>query len=92
MRSFLGISKKCKTQVIKFEATYDQEVGPLSMKEYHVKVIKLVEHYHDFYGITCEAKEGGNKQYIAMAELKVSPSNPNFTLLDDYNSWFWNYR
>jgi hypothetical protein len=37
--------------VFPFEATYDQEVGPLSMKEYHVKVIKLAEHYHDFYGI-----------------------------------------
>ncbi|WP_243290946.1 calcium-binding protein [Bacillus sp. FJAT-47783] len=44
--------------VFPFEATYDQEVGSFSMKENHVKVIKLSEHCDEFYGIICEAKVG----------------------------------
>lgn len=78
--------------VFPFTASYERESGPFSSRTYDVKVTGLDEYIDDFYGLICSAKIGRKTWHIAMGELEVSSGDPNYRFLDDYNTWFWNYR
>lgn len=78
--------------IFPFAASYEREVGPFSSETYNVKVTGLDEYIDDFYGLVCSVKLGRKTQHIAMGELEVSSGDPNYCFLDDYNTWFWNYR
>ena len=43
-------------------------------------------------GIPCVARLGKQVVTLALAELKVLRGKPNRQLIEDYCSWFWNYR
>ncbi|UOF91701.1 calcium-binding protein [Fodinisporobacter ferrooxydans] len=76
-----------------FEATFDLETGPFETTSHRVKVIGLEDMIDDFYGLLCTAKEGRRKRIVAVAEpLVLAKTDPNYQLIDDYLSWFCNYR
>ncbi|WP_353948398.1 calcium-binding protein [Sporolactobacillus sp. Y61] len=78
--------------VFPFTASYERETGFLSAKTYEVRVTGLDEEIDDFYGLICSVKIGRKRRYIPIGNLKVSLDTPNDHLIDDYNTWFWNYR
>ncbi|WP_240414672.1 calcium-binding protein [Paenibacillus periandrae] len=75
-----------------FAAVFEQETGPFDSITHQVKVIGLEEDYDDFYGLLCEVKEGRKKRIVELDELRVEEKDPNYKLIDDYSSWFCNYR
>ena len=46
----------------------------------------------DEYGILCEARMEGQVVNLAVGELEVTKGKSNRKLIEDYCSWFWNYR
>lgn len=75
-----------------FDAVYDSETGQLKSITSQMTTVGLYEDADEFYGLLCEAKEGRSNMVVPLAELIVSESNPNFVFIDDYLTWFWNYR
>jgi hypothetical protein len=75
-----------------FAAVFDQETGPFDSITHQVKVIGLEEDCDDFYGLLCTAKEGRKKRIVTLAELSIQEKGPNYTIIEDYLSWFSNYR
>ena len=46
----------------------------------------------DMYGLLCDARMGKRKVVVPLGELEVPVGKPNRPLVEDYCSWFWNYR
>ena len=79
-----------------FEAIHTPEKG-YSRREQLVNVLDLaVDNKYDIddhYGLFCIARQGRSDLELPLAEIQVkSKKNINCQLVDDYNSWFWNYR
>lgn len=55
-------------------------------------IVGLDEDADEFYGLLCEGKEVSRNVVVPLAELIVNETDPNFVFIDDYLSWFWNYR
>jgi hypothetical protein len=79
-----------------FQAEYSQETGPFENIDYDIVVTKVLEVEEsadpEFYGLFCEAKQGNRKIVIPLAEVEIKGKTKNRQLVDNYNSWFWNYR
>lgn len=78
--------------VFPFEAVYDQETGPINSVTRKVIIASLDEEVDEFYGLFCQGKEGRCNVTVPLAELTVSEADPNYHFIDDYLTWFWNYR
>ena len=46
----------------------------------------------DKYGLLCDARMGHRKVVLPVGELEVTKGKVNRRLIEDYRSWFWNYR
>ena len=46
----------------------------------------------DKYGLLCDARMDHRKVVVPVGELEVTKGKANRQLIDDYCSWFWNYR
>ncbi|MFT8319005.1 MAG: calcium-binding protein [Sporolactobacillus sp.] len=90
LETYLNYLKK--HLIFPFAASYERETGFLSAKTYDVKVMGLNDEIDDFYGLICAVKLGRKKRYIPMGDLEVRSDDPNYHLIDDYNTWFWNFR
>jgi hypothetical protein len=77
-----------------FSASYEQEVGPLSVAEYDVNCIRLDQEMKvdEFYGILVECRQGRKKVIIALADIDVYEEGTNSALIEMYHHWFWTYR
>jgi hypothetical protein len=77
-----------------FSASYDQEVGPLSVAEFDVNCIRLDQEIKvdEFYGVMVECRQGRKKAIVPLADIDVNEEGTNFTLTEMYHSWFWTYR
>ncbi|MEW9674636.1 calcium-binding protein [Lentibacillus sp. L22] len=77
-----------------FRATYEGETGPLSFTEYELNCLQLDQEiqFEEFYGILVECREGRKKTIWELADIVVDEENVNYQLIDDYQTWFWNYR
>ena len=54
-------------------------------------LIKSLSHIVDMYGIIASIRLNGKKYATPLCELEViDKTNPNFQLIDDYNTWFAN--
>lgn len=75
-----------------FDAVYDHETGQPNSMTSRITVVGLQEDADEFYGVLCEGKEGRSNMVVPLADLIVGESDPNFVFIDDYLTWFWNYR
>ncbi|WP_407269657.1 DUF6398 domain-containing protein [Radiobacillus sp. PE A8.2] len=77
-----------------FSATYQQDVGPLSVAEYDVNCLRLdqIMEFDEFYGIYIECRQERKKVTVTLAEIEVDEENPNYALIQLYQAWFWKYR
>lgn len=75
-----------------FEAVYDRETGSLKRTTFKMTIVGLDDDADEFYGLLCEGKEGRRNAVVPLAELIVGETDPNFVCIDDYLTWFWNYR
>jgi hypothetical protein len=46
----------------------------------------------DKYGLLCDARMDRRKAVLPVGELEVTKGKANRQLIEDYRSWFWNYR
>lgn len=87
----------CENLELPFTATFEEETGPMESTQYLVKITSLLDFEdHDdleFDGLYGKGKQGREEIVIPLAELTVTEEESrNFQLIDDYCSWFWNYR
>ena len=79
-----------------FEAEHSEETGPLEETAYSVIVLGLLDPEEDppdeDYGIFCKARQGRRIIDLPLAELEPREGEPNHQHIDDYSSWFWDYR
>lgn len=77
-----------------FPASFEEEVGPLSLAEYDLKCVRLDQEMKvdEFYGILVECRQGKEKVIVPLAAIDVATDNPNFSLIELYQEWFWTYR
>ncbi len=76
-----------------FEVKYHPEYG----RPEKVKVIGLGDpdeepEIDDMYGLFCEARLERRVGTLPLGELEVPTGKANRQLINDYSSWFWNYR
>lgn len=76
-----------------FRVTNERQVG-LFLIEEHIDYIQLEQEMkvHDLYGILVESIEKKKKIFIPLAEMNLDEKHENFTLVNDYQNWFWNYQ
>lgn len=64
----------------------------------YLDTYKLIHLITDFkmwseIGVAVQRMEDGKKFELSLSELKATDNLcKNYQLLDDYSSWFWNYR
>jgi len=46
----------------------------------------------EFDGIFCKTRKGTFEVNLPLVELEVPQGSPNFQWIEDYWSWFWNWR
>jgi hypothetical protein len=46
----------------------------------------------EFDGIFCKTRKGTFEVNLPLVELEVPQGSPNFQQIEDYWSWFWNWR
>ena len=72
---------------------FTQETAPLHNESKSIVLHKLSSNYNDFYGLLAEGKIGHKNAVISLAEFEVEDGKSlNFQLIDDYKTWFENYR
>ena len=72
---------------------FTQETTPLHNESKSIVLHKLSSNYDDFYGLLAEGKIGNKTAVVSLAEFEVEDgSSLNFQLIDDYKTWFENYR
>lgn len=75
------------------KGTFTKETAPLHNESYSIVLYSLSSNYDDFYGLLAEGKIGNKNAAVSLAEFEVEDENtPNFQLIDDYKTWFENYR
>ncbi|PIY80455.1 MAG: hypothetical protein COY80_02880 [Candidatus Pacebacteria bacterium CG_4_10_14_0_8_um_filter_42_14] len=50
------------------------------------------ENIDEFYGLFCVGRSNEKLVELPLAEILVYEKDKNSTLIDDYTTWFWNYR
>lgn len=78
--------------VFPLQAVYEHEIGPFKSTEVKVRIERFAEEIDEFYGLLCEGREGRRHVVLPLADLNVKETDPNFVFIDDYLTWFWNYR
>lgn len=81
-----------KKLVFPFQAIYEKETGPFEAIDIKLKITQFSEEIDVEYGLLCEGKEGKQQVVVPLADLSVKEKDRNFVLIDDYLTWFWNYR
>lgn len=81
-----------KQLVFPLQAVYEHEIGPFKSTEVKVRIERFAEEIDEFYGLLCEGWEGRRHVVLPLADLNVKKTDPNFVFIDDYLTWFWNYR
>jgi hypothetical protein len=82
-----------KNFVFPIQGTYDQETGPLQHTTHPVIIKNLSEDIDEFYGIYVEGAAGKKNVEIPLADFDCNTTDQrNFQCIDDYKTWFWNYR
>ncbi|WP_410511861.1 calcium-binding protein [Paenibacillus sp. BR2-3] len=81
-----------KELVFPLQAVHENETGPFESAAVKVTITQLAEEIDENYGLLCEGKEGKRHVVMPLAELSVKETDPNFVFIDDYLTWFWNYR
>lgn len=78
--------------VCPFAARYHESVEGLEETVHSVRVLELLDpaKYPSSDGLLCRAMRGDELVTVPLAELEVSPRNPNHQLVEDYWYWFWN--
>lgn len=80
-----------------FEAVWESEARPLSMRRQQVTVLGLGDpdegfRIEEMYGLICEIKVGKKRGDAPLGELEGKKRDRNRQLVEDYLSWFWNDR
>lgn len=75
------------------KGTYDQEIGPLETTLCPITILKLHDTVDEFYGILIKGIVGRKNEVIPLAEFTgKTTDHRNFQLIEEYKTWFWNYR
>ncbi len=79
-----------------FAAHYPEPRSSLEEVQYRCIVLELLDPskdiYDDFDGIFCKTRKGQYEINLPLIELEIPQDSPNFQLIEDYWSWFWNWR
>jgi hypothetical protein len=79
-----------------FEAKYSCETGFLKTVYYDIEVTDILNMDDcdgvEFYGLFCRGKRDKRKIIVPLAEVEMKQKGRNKQLIEDYRSWFWNYR
>ncbi len=72
------------------DAKYWSEVDSFQASSRIVKVVALDREmgWDDFDGILCKIRRGETEEIVALANLEIRRSSPNYQLIDDYSEWF----
>ncbi|MFT8872530.1 MAG: calcium-binding protein [Sporolactobacillus sp.] len=81
-----------KRIIFPFTGQYEKETGRLFEDLIEVQVLDVDKRIDDFYGIICLIKIGRKTGYVPLADIEPRSDDANFALIDDYKTWFWNYR
>lgn len=71
---------------------FRHEIGPFKSEVYDVVIKKLDPLYDDFYGLLVEGRSERKKVIIPLVDFELVEEDTNFGLIDDYKSWFCNFR
>jgi hypothetical protein len=79
-----------------FMAEFERETGPEESIRIRIRVHGLEDLEKledDLYGLFCHGRVGRKKWWVPLAEIDVTDKEgPNRQLVEDYSSWFANYR
>ena len=79
-----------------FEANYSYEAGFLKTIYYDIEVTDILNMDEcggvEFYGLFFRGKRDKRKIIVPLAEVEVKQKGRNKQFIEDYRSWFWNYR
>jgi len=82
-----------KKLLFPIQGTFNQETGPLQHTTLPVIIKYLSEDIDKFYGIYAEGIVGKKHVEIPLADFDCDTTDHrNYQLIDDYKTWFWNYR
>lgn len=97
-KKFLTIYRDYLAKHLKFpiKALYAQDVAPFKTTRWLFTVTNLfdLEDSDDpeFYGLFCQGTRGRRMLEVPLATIEVLEDGNNQVLIDDYKSWFENYR
>lgn len=75
------------------KGNFTRETGSFKHVTHNILLGNLENIDEEFYGIFAEGIEKGKTVVIPLAEFEFEKENDiNFQLIDDYKTWFWNYR
>ena len=82
-----------KNLVFPIKGIFDQETGPLQHTSSPVIIKNLSDDIDEFYGVCVEGIAGEKHIEIPLADFDCDTTDHrNYQLIDDYKTWFWNYR
>jgi hypothetical protein len=91
LRIYLDVLEKHLTFPIK--GTYEQEIGPLETTLCPITILKLHDTVDECYGILIKGIVGRKNKVIPLAEFTgKTTDHRNFQVIEEYKTWFWNYR
>lgn len=91
MRTYFCFLTKNLTFPIK--GYFEEETVPMQMEGCPVVLNNLNEDYDYHYGILAEGKMGGKKVVVPLVDFSLeSEDDENFQIIDDYKTWFSNWR
>ena len=72
---------------------FRHETGPFKSEIYDVVIKKLDPLYDDFYGLLVEGRSERKKAAVPLVDFELDDEDDiNFQLIEDYKSWFCNFR
>lgn len=75
------------------KGSFRHETGPFEGEVSNVIVKKLDSLYDDFYGLLVERRGERKKVIVPLVEFELeNEEDTNFELIEDYKSWFCNFR
>jgi hypothetical protein len=75
------------------KGNFTRETGSFKHATHNILLENLENIDEEFYDIFAEGIEKGKTVVIPLAEFEFEKENDiNFQLIDDYKTWFWNYR
>jgi hypothetical protein len=79
-----------------FTAWYPEPANSREERDYRCTVVQLIDPVtglgDEFDGIFCKARRGKYERNLPLIELELSPSDPNYLLVENYWDWFWHWR